>query len=184
MWKIPNEAKKVFWWIDFDVYQWKQKMFDWSFKTFEKLKRNHSVDIIAVSEDKEIYILKEEHPWRMPFIWLVWWSCEDWEEPLETAKRELLEETWLSSDDWELFWIYTKSSRIDHNSNIFIARNCKLIQNQNLDPWEKIEIKKVNWDDFLNIVANPNFRVSEFALETLRYIFLWKEQELKNIILK
>ncbi|EKD44718.1 MAG: NUDIX hydrolase [uncultured bacterium (gcode 4)] len=182
--KIPEHAKKVFSWKTFDTYQWEQEMFDGTTKTFEKLRRNPSVDTIAVSESGEIYILEEEHPGRSPFYGLVWWTCEDWEEPIDTAKRELLEETGLVSDDWELFGSYEKSSRIDYTSNIFIARNCKRIQDQNLDSGEKIQIRMVNWEDFLNIVADPKFRVQEFALETLRYVFLWKETELKNRILK
>jgi len=180
---IPNNAKKVFAWITFDVYQWEQEMFDWSSKIFEKLKRNDTVDIIAISQNNEIYILEEEQPLRKPFYWLVWWTCENWEEPLETAKRELLEETWFKSDNWELFWTYKKSSRIDYKNNIFIARNCKKVQNQNLDSGEKIKIHKVNWKQFLDIVADPKFRVSEFALEVFSDIYLWKENELKEKIL-
>jgi len=179
---IPKNAKKVFCWKTFDVYQWKQKMFDWTIKIFEKLKRNDSIDIIAISENNEIFILEEQHPWRELFFWLVWWTCEEGENPIETAKRELLEETWLKSDDWELFWVYIRSSRIDHKSNIFIARCCKKIENQNLDSWEKIKVKKVNWDEFLKIIVNPKFRVQEFALDVLRKIFIWKEEELKKQI--
>lgn len=181
---IPDNAKKVFDWKTFNVYQWEQKMFDWTIKIFEKLKRNDSIDIIAISKNNEIYILEEEQPWRSPFYWLVWWTCEDWETPIETAKRELLEETWLKSGDWELFWSYSKSSRIDYKSNIFIARNCEKIEKQNLDSWEKIKVKKVNWEEFLKIIANPKFRVQEFALEVLRRVFLWNEKELKDKILQ
>lgn len=181
---IPENANKVFSWKTFDVYQWEQEMFDWSKKIFEKLKRNDSVDIVAIDKNNSIYILEEQHPWREPFFWLVWWTCEDWETSIETARRELLEETWLESNDWELFWSYTRSSRIDHKSNIFIARNCNKIQEQNLDAWEKIKVRIVNWNDFLNIIANPKFRVQEFALEVLREIFLWKEEELKNKLFK
>jgi ADP-ribose pyrophosphatase len=184
MWLIPNSARKVFNWKTFDVYQWEQEMFDWTKKIFEKLKRNDSVDIIAIDEGNNIYILEEEHPWRPTFFWLIWGTCEDWENPIETAKRELLEETWLESNDWEIFWVYTRSSRIDQKSNIFIARRCIKIKGQNLDSWEKIKVKKVNWEEFLSIVANPKFRVQEFALEILREIFLWKELELKERILK
>jgi len=44
------------------VYQWEQKMFDETIKIFEKLKRNDTVDIIAVSENLDICILEEEQP--------------------------------------------------------------------------------------------------------------------------
>jgi hypothetical protein len=43
---IPEHAKKVFAGKTFDVYHYEQKMFDGSTQIFEKLKRNHSVDII------------------------------------------------------------------------------------------------------------------------------------------
>ncbi len=182
--KIPDNAKKVFEWKAFDVYNWEQKMFDGTTKIFEKLKRNDTVDIIAVSENWDICILEEEQPWRLPFYWLVWWTCEIWESPIITAKRELLEETGFVSEDWNFLKSYKKSSRIDYKSNIFIARNCKKIQDQNLDSGEKIKIKMVKWKEFLDVITDPKFRVSEFALEVMRYFYLWKEEEIKDIILK
>ncbi|EKE27202.1 MAG: NUDIX hydrolase [uncultured bacterium (gcode 4)] len=182
--KIPEHAKLVFKWKMFDTYQWEQEMFDWSTKTFEKLKKNNTIDIVAVSEDWYIYILEEEQPWRPPFYGLVWWTCEKWEDTIDTAKRELLEETGLISNDWTLFKSYTKSSKIDYESVIYIAKNCKKIQEQNLDSGEKITFKKVNWKEFVDIVADPKFRVQEFALDVLRHLYLWKEKELKDIILR
>ncbi|MDD2487232.1 MAG: NUDIX hydrolase [Candidatus Gracilibacteria bacterium] len=181
--KIPEHAKKVFEGKTFDTYQWEQEMFDGSMKIFEKLKRNDTIDIIAVSEDGYIYILEEEHPGRPLFYGLVGGTCEIGEEAIETAKRELLEETGLESSDWEIFGTYTKSSRIDYDGYVYIARNCKKIKEQELDPGEKIIVRKVEWKEFIDIVADPKFRVSEFALDALRYIYLGKEEELKKNIL-
>ena len=144
---LPNNAEKVFEGKIFDVYQWEQVMFDWKKKIFEKLKRTDTVDIVAITKDNKIIIVKEEQPWREPFYWLVWWTCEKWEEPIESAKRELLEETWLISNEWKLFWKYRKSSKIDYESYIYIARNCTKIQWQKLDPgWEKIKISEKTWN--------------------------------------
>lgn len=182
---IPSHATQVFGWKSFDVYQWEQEMLDGSSKIFEKLKRNNTVDVVAVLKDWTIVILEEQQPGRDVFYGLVWWTCEAGESSLETAKRELLEETWLVSEDWELYNSYTLSSRIDYTSNIFIARDCELVAEQNLDPgWEHIIIKQLDREDFINTIADPKFRVGEFALEVLREIFLWKEDELKRKILK
>lgn len=181
---IPTNAKKVFKWKIFDIYQREQEMFDGSTKIFEKLKRNNSIDIIALSKDNKIYLIEETQPQREIFYWLIWWTCENWETPLETAKRELLEETWFISNNWELFWTYRLSSKIDYTSNIFIARNCLKIQNQNLDSGEKIKIIETDWKSFLDIIANPKFRVNEFALDILREMYLWREEYIKNKILK
>ena len=46
-------------------------MFDGSIHIFEKLKRNHTIDIVAISEDGHIFILEEEHPGRPPFYGLI-----------------------------------------------------------------------------------------------------------------
>ncbi|MDD2487726.1 MAG: NUDIX hydrolase [Candidatus Gracilibacteria bacterium] len=181
---IPEHAKMVFKGKNFDVYQWEQEMFDGSKKIFEKLKRNDAIDIIAISEDKKILILEEEQPGRDPFYGLVGGTCEDGEEPLETAKRELLEETGLISDDWELFRSSQKSSRIEHYDHLFIARNCKKVKEQNLDSGEKIKIRIVDWNELLKILADPKFRVKNFALEVFTQIFLGQEESIKNMILK
>ena len=182
---IPENAKLAFSWQIFDVYQWEQEMFDWSKQIFEKIKREDTVDVIAILETWEIIILEEKQPWREVYYWLVWWTCESWEEPIETAKRELLEETWLVSNDWELFNSYKLSSKIAFNSNIFIARNCKKIQEQNIEEdWEKIKVIKLGWSDFLDTIASYNFKVKEFALEVLREIYLGNEEKLFKRIFK
>lgn len=180
---IPTNAKLVFKWKIFDVYQWEQIMFDWTTKIFEKLKRNDTIDVLAITQDKKILILEEKQPWRKPFLWLIWWTCENWETPLQTAKRELLEETWYISNEWKLFKKSQISSKIIYNSNIFIAKNCKKIQKQNLDEgWEIIKVKKVSWTKFLEIIINPKFKVKELTLEILKMIYLWKENKIKEIL--
>jgi ADP-ribose pyrophosphatase len=157
---IPSHADKVFTGKTFAVYQWQQKMFDGNYKTFEKLKRNNTVDVVAISEDGQFYILEEQQPGRPMFYGLIGGTCEDGEQTLETAQRELLEETGLVSDNRQLFNSYTLSSRIDYTSNIFIARNCKVVDVQHLDPGgEHIVIKKVDREQFLDIIADPQFRV-------------------------
>ncbi len=41
----------------------------------------------------------------------------------------------------------------------------------------------MDWEDFLKVVADPKFRVQEFALDALRYMFLGKEDELRELIM-
>lgn len=177
---IPDNAKKVFSWINFDVYHYEQLMFDWTYKTFEKLKRNHSIDIIVVTENNKILILKESQPGREEFYWIIWWSWEDNETPIKTAKRELLEETWLLCNDLELLLKSQNSSRIEHFNYLFIAKNCTKIASQKLDSWEKIEIIECDWDNFKNYVTKENFRVKELQLLLLKELFFWREEEFKS----
>src|SRR5258708_26560324 len=95
MMKIPKVAKQVFKEQIFQVYQWQQKMFDGSFKTFEKIKRQDTVVIIPIVGNK-IVILKQKQPNTG------WYYSEPSgrmdkanESPKAAALRELLEETVL-----------------------------------------------------------------------------------------
>lgn len=68
--KIPLNARRVFKGIIFDVYQWEQKMFDGSFKTFEMLKRLNTVEIIAIQNNK-ILLSKQSQPNKENFYSLL-----------------------------------------------------------------------------------------------------------------
>src|SRR5437868_13556711 len=110
--KIPPEAKLVFSGILFDVYQWQQKMFDGSFETFEMLKRPDTVEIIATNGDK-VYMSHQSQPNKANFYSLFGGRKEKGEEPLECAKRELLEESGMSSNNWELYKEYKPLHKIE-----------------------------------------------------------------------
>lgn len=180
--RIPEHAKRVFKWMIFDVYQWEQEMFDWSKKIFEMLKKNDAIDVIAILWNWNILIFEEEQPNRPPFYGLVGWSWEDWEEALETAKRELLEETWMISEDWIFFDKYSKSSKIETFDHLFIARNCVKIKDQDLDAGERINMLEVDWEWFKRYVLDPKFRVKSFTFDLLRYLYEDREDEIKKII--
>src|SRR6266567_4147904 len=90
---IPENAKKVFEGEIFDVFQWEQEMFDGSRKTFEKVERPDTANIIAFTEDGKVIILDQEQPGKDKFVSLPGGRIDEGENPLEAAKRELLEET-------------------------------------------------------------------------------------------
>jgi hypothetical protein len=85
---------------------------------------------------------------------------------LEEAKRETLEETGYASDDWELIREEgKKSGKIIWDSFYYVARNCKKVQEQELDAGEKIELRFISFEEFLALADEPRFRTSvEFLL--------------------
>ncbi|RKW24928.1 NUDIX hydrolase [Candidatus Gracilibacteria bacterium] len=181
---IPENAICVYKGKLFSIWQWEQEMFDGKIKTFEKVERPDTIDIIASTNEGKILILEEKQPGRDIFYGLIGGTCENNELPIETAKRELLEETGMISNDWEKFGSFKISSKFAYESHIFIAKNCKKITNQNLDEGgEIINIKEMEWKEFLDFIASDDFKVKEFALEALKMIYNGKEEELKNIIL-
>ena len=109
---------------------------------------------------------------------------DEGEKPLESAKRELLEESGLTSDDWELFSVYEPVSKIEWKFYTFIARNCKKVAKPHLDPGEKIKTKKVSFDEFLKIVDSEKFRNKYFANELFRMKFENKLEDFKKKLFK
>jgi ADP-ribose pyrophosphatase len=165
--KIPKSAKRVFKGVIFDVYHWRQKMFDGTHETFEKLKRPGSVEVIAVVGDK-IIVQEQEQPHHGSFYSIPGGRVDHGESSLKAAKRELLEETGLASDDWELFFSYEPYSKIDWRVHCYIARECRKITPMNHESGERIMNKKVSFGRFVGIITDENFRGIRLANKFLR----------------
>ncbi|MFH1030235.1 MAG: NUDIX domain-containing protein [bacterium] len=153
---IPKKAKKVFNGILFDVYHWEQKMFDGSFKTFEMLERLPTVDIITIANGKIITIIQEQ-PGRSAYPSLPGGAIEKNENPLEAAKRELLEETGYASSKIKLIDEYFGASKISFHEKVYLAKDCKKISEPNPDCGEKLKLKFLSFDEFLNLSRNNKF---------------------------
>ncbi len=155
---IPEDAKCVFKWKVYETWQREQEMYDWTVKTFEKVKKPNTATVFAVVENK-IVVQRQEQPHRDPFISLPWGKCEEWEDPIQSAERELLEETGLVCE--EIFLrktIPSSYSSVVRESHYFIAKWCKQNTDLNLDGWELIENRFMNFDEFLMLSENDNFR--------------------------
>jgi 8-oxo-dGTP pyrophosphatase MutT (NUDIX family) len=164
---MPENAKRVFKGEIFDVYQWEQEGYDGKKRIFEKLKRLDSSLIIPITEDKKILLAKEEQPGKKPFVTTVGGRVEENEDPLEAAKRELLEETGFESDDWCLFTSVQSTSKLDWAIYTFIAKDCHKVAEQNLDGAEKIKLLFVNFDEFVEAVLREDFNDPELKIKLL-----------------
>lgn len=160
--KIPKNAKIVFKWIIFDIYQWEQKLFDGSYKTFELAKRKNIAQIIPYRNNL-YYLAYEEQPWKWKYYSLIWWQIEHNETPKEWAKRELKEESWFKCKKVNLIKEFTPCSMIDWNIYIYSTNNFTEDWKITLDKSEKIKIISVKFTDFINIVLSENFSWKEFA---------------------
>lgn len=156
--KVPPNAKRVFKGVMFDLYQWSQEMYDGRHEVFEMLKRPDTTQVIAVCDNK-IILAHEEQPGKPgPYITPFGGRIEMGEDPLASAKRELLEEAGMVSDDWELLFTEDEFGKIEWTIYTYIARNCKKIQEQQLDGGEKITLKEFIFDEFIALSSEPAFR--------------------------
>ncbi len=131
-------------------------MFDGTFEIFERVWRMPTVEIIAVVGDK-IIIEYQSQPDRKDMINLPSGRADKSDDVMQEAKRELLEETGYESKDWTLFLKHEGDGKVLHEVHYFIARDCKKIQEAQLDAGEKIETKLITFDEFLLLTEKPRF---------------------------
>lgn len=174
---IPSQARRVFDGIIFDVYQWEQKLFDGNITTFEKLKRPASVMVLPVLDDR-ILLTEQEQPGVARFLGAIGGIGDEGEEPLATAKRELLEEANYEAAEWKLWQAVQLVDKIDWVAYTFVARRLteKIIANP--DSGEQITLRKVTFDTFVDLVADEKFRDVEISLSVLR---AYKEKKLEDL---
>lgn len=164
---IPKNARRVFKGVIFEVWQWRQKMFDGSWAVFEKLKRPDSVEVIPIMGNKILIQTQRQPDWNTSFISLPGGVCDEGENPLEAAKRELLEETGYASKKWSKLKVMHPFHKIVWNVYSFIAKDCKFDKNPELDAGEKITTKLIAFDEFIMLSSEPRFRhksISEMLL--------------------
>ncbi len=180
---IPNNAKKVFSGVLFDVYQWEQEQFDGSVATFEKLSRPDTVVVIPVTDNGTIILAEQEQPGKRPFISAVGGRIDSHETVQEAAKRELLEETGCTARDFVLWKAMHPTSKIDWVVYTLVARGTTMVQKQALDSGEKITIKEVDFDTFISTGMNPDFQEKEIVPDLIEAQYnTAKKQELAALL--
>lgn len=179
---IPENAKLVFKGKIFDVYQWEQKMYDGSTAIFERLKRPDTVVVFPILPDGKIILVEQEQPDKDLFIGTAGGRVEEGEDILEAAKRELLEETGYQADEYFLWFAEQPIGKIDWTVYNFIAKGAIKVAEQNLDAGEKIKLKPVSFDEFIEIGLNGDFEEKQIVPSILEAkLYPEKMAELKKL---
>jgi ADP-ribose pyrophosphatase len=165
---IPVDATMVFKGVIFEVWQWRQKMFDGSMQTFERLKRPNTAQVIPVVGDKILVLLEEQPDARQPFPSIPGGRFDEGEDALAAAKRELVEETGYVSEDWTLWKEVDPVGKIEWTVFTYVARDCVLKNAPHLDAGEKITTKFIDFDAFLGLADDPLFYSPEMVSDLLR----------------
>lgn len=136
-------------------------MFDGSTKIFEAVQRHDTVIILASYKNK-VVLLKQRQPNTD------WFYCTPsgrmdipGEKPKDAALRELREETGMVPSKLVLWKKITKIGKVKSTIYIYAAQNCKLVGPQKLDNGEKIVVKLVNFEQYLNLSKKPNHYIQE-----------------------
>lgn len=169
--KFPKNAKRVFKGEIFEVWQWPQKMYDGSKKTFEMLKRPDTAQVIPVVGDKILILIQKQPHKAKAFYSLAGGRRDKGETALNSAKRELLEETGYVARDWQLFKKISPPGKIVWTIYTYIARDCIYWQPPRPEAGEKITAKLISFDEFLALADNPDFYDPELVNYMLKALF-------------
>lgn len=161
----PPHAKKVFEGEIFDVYQWEQELFDGSTATFEKIKRLDTVSVIPVTDEGNLVVTEQEQPGDEPFIGVIGGRVDEGEDPLEAAKRELLEESGYEAEKFTLWFSVQPLAKVDWAIYSFIAKDLNKKHEGQPDAGEKIKLIELTFDKFIDLAAQKNFRDYEISLK-------------------
>ena len=164
---MNKKAKRVFKGVIFDVYQWRQKMFDGSFATFEMIKRPATVEVVGITEDKKILILQQRQPNTPVFYSLPGGRVDKSESVRQAALRELREETGYVSKNLKKWKSFNEYATMDWQINMFIARYCRKVGGLMLDPGEKIKVKKITFERLLKLAESDYFWCSRYFTKIL-----------------
>lgn len=102
-------------------------------------------------------------------------AFEKGEEPIEAAKRELLEETGYCSDEW-LYLGDTMDSpaKLTNHMHLFLATGCRKVREQRLDKTEQIEVLAVPFENAIQMVMDNEINSNSSASALLRAARLLK----------
>lgn len=114
------------------------------------------INVIALTEENHIVLVEQYRAGiHEPTLEIPGGMADKNENPLEAAKRELLEETGYSSNKWEYIGKASSNPAILSNfTHLFIAKNSKKRSLQQTDSSEDIKLHTLPLSQFLSLVNN------------------------------
>jgi ADP-ribose pyrophosphatase len=143
----------------------------------EYIRHPCAVAIVALFEDGTIVLERQfRYPNRREFIEIPAGKLEPGEPPLETAKRELLEETGYVADEWTRIGVmHTAIGYTDEAIELFLAR--KLTKKKaKLDAGEFLEVSIHPLAEVLAMIRDGRITDAKTMAAAL-WLDKWKPQE-------
>ena len=128
------------------------------------------VNVIALTDDGKFVLVRQyRHALGETRYELCAGVCEEGEEPLAAAQRELFEETGYSGGEWELWMtLSANASSMNNLTYCYLATGVKRTSTQHLEPTEDLTVHLVTRKRLFAMLKADEFR------QALMMAPLWK----------
>ena len=129
------------------------------------------VNIIARTRNgKYVMVEQYRHGLHEIFTELVAGIAEPREEPIEAARRELLEETGYGNGEWRLNMVICANPGSQNNLTYsFIADGVEKISEQHLDTTEDVEVKLLDESEVIDLISSDKMKQALMAAPLWKY---------------
>ena len=142
--------------------------------------KNIAVGVIVLDESRNTYLVGQFRFVTDRYSWeIAEGGCPEGADPLESAKRELLEETGLKAADWQLLLnMHLSNSVSDEWAMVFLATG--LTQHEaEPEETEQLTIKKLPFEEAWQMVENGTITDSMSVAAIIKTKLLLAEGKLK-----
>ncbi len=132
------------------------------------------VNVVAVTKDDEMVIIRQyRHGLGRTCFEIVAGCVEEGEDPMDAAKRELLEETGYSGGEWtETMHFTCNASAMNNSTHSYLAVGVEQTAKQNLDATEDIEIYTFPKEQVREMLLRGDFMQVSMIAPLYRYFFV------------
>lgn len=136
------------------------------------------INVIALTADEEVLLVEQyRYGIQEPTLEIPGGMVDRGEEPLESARRELLEETGYRSEEWESLGKVSANPAIMTNfTHIYLAANCVYEGADNPDTHERIIVHRLPLRDFLEKVNEGTIHHSIVVAAVARFLLRGKNR--------
>ena len=141
----------------------------------EYIRHPGAVAIVPLFEDGSVLLERQfRYPHRREFIEIPAGKLEPGEPPLETAKRELAEETGHVAAQWKpLGVIHTAIAYTDEAIHLYVARQLTALPERKLDRGEFLECLTVPFDEALRMIRDGEITDAK-SVAALLWVARWE----------